>query len=40
MKVLQLKEEDVLNVENAQLLPAIGAALTESSAKQTFRFQN
>jgi predicted CoA-substrate-specific enzyme activase len=36
MKVLQLKEEDVLDVENAQLLPAIGAALTESTAKQTF----
>jgi predicted CoA-substrate-specific enzyme activase len=36
MKVLQLKEEDVLNVENAQLLPAIGAALTESATKQTF----
>ncbi|MBI5952628.1 MAG: hypothetical protein HY865_13300 [Chloroflexi bacterium] len=36
MKVLCLKAEDVLDVENAQLLPAIGAALTESTAKQTF----
>jgi predicted CoA-substrate-specific enzyme activase len=36
MKVLCLEQEDVLDVENTQLLPAIGAALTESSAKQTF----
>ena len=38
MEVLRLKAEDVLDVENAQLLPAIGAALavTESSTKQTF----
>lgn len=35
MKVLCLKAEDMLDVENAQLLPAIGAALTESSARQT-----
>jgi predicted CoA-substrate-specific enzyme activase len=36
MKVLCLKAEDVLDVKNAQLLPAIGAALTESSIKQIF----
>jgi predicted CoA-substrate-specific enzyme activase len=39
MEVLHLEVEDVLDVENAQLLPAIGAALavsTEPSAKQTF----
>jgi predicted CoA-substrate-specific enzyme activase len=36
MKVLCLKEEDVLDVDNAHLLSAFGAALTESSAKQTF----
>ncbi len=36
MEVLRLEADDVLDVENAQLLPAIGAALAESSTKQTF----
>jgi predicted CoA-substrate-specific enzyme activase len=36
MRVLNLGVEDVLNVENAQLLPAIGAALANSSARQTY----
>ena len=37
MKVLRLTRDDVLDVDNAQLLPAIGAALTKSSATQTFK---
>ena len=39
MEVLQLEADDVLNVENAHLLPAIGAALAtlaKSSTRQTF----
>ena len=36
MQVLQVEPGDVLNVENAELLPAIGAALGHSSARQTF----
>jgi len=39
MEVLRLEPDDMLDVENAQLLPAIGAALAvlaESSTKQTF----
>ena len=36
MKYLRLKEEDVLDADNAQLLPAIGAALADSSTKKTF----
>ena len=36
MEVLRLDADDVLDVENAHLLPAIGAALAESSTKQTF----
>jgi len=36
MDVLRLTPEDVLSVDNAQLLPAIGAALAESSARQVF----
>ena len=37
MKVLNLGLGDVLEVENAQLLPAIGAALANTSVKQTSR---
>lgn len=36
MEVLRLEADNVLDVENAHLLPAIGAALAESSTKQTF----
>ncbi len=39
MDTLRLSPDDVLDVDNAQLLPAMGAALapfTESSVKQTF----
>ncbi|HLA06898.1 MAG TPA: acyl-CoA dehydratase activase, partial [Anaerolineales bacterium] len=36
MEVLRLDEHDVLDVSNAQYLPAVGAAVAESSAKQTF----
>jgi len=36
MEHLRLKEEDVIGVENAHLLPAIGAALANSSVKKTF----
>jgi len=36
MQVLQVEPCDVLDVENAELLPAIGAALANSSASQTF----
>ena len=35
MKVLRLTPDDVLDVENAQLLPALGAALVDSSTKRT-----
>jgi predicted CoA-substrate-specific enzyme activase len=35
MEVLRLEADDVLDVDNAQYLPAIGAALVESSTKQT-----
>jgi len=37
MKVLEVEPSDILEVENAQLLPAIGAALTNTSAKRTYR---
>ncbi len=37
MEVLKVDLNDVLEVENAQLLPAIGAALTNSSEKQTYK---
>ena len=37
MEVLHVGSDDVLEVENAQLLPAIGAALANSSAKQTYK---
>jgi predicted CoA-substrate-specific enzyme activase len=36
MKVLDVEASDVLEVENAQLLPAIGAALANSSAKKIY----
>jgi predicted CoA-substrate-specific enzyme activase len=36
MEYLQLGEDDVLDVDNAQLLPAIGAALADPSIKKTF----
>jgi predicted CoA-substrate-specific enzyme activase len=35
-KVLAVEKGDVLEVENAELLPAIGAALAESSARKKF----
>jgi predicted CoA-substrate-specific enzyme activase len=35
MKVLQVEPGDVLDVENAELLPAIGAALADSSERRT-----
>jgi len=37
MKKLNVSSSDILEVENAQLLPAIGAALANTSAKQTYR---
>lgn len=37
MKYLRLKDEDVADVQNAQLLPAIGAALADSATKKTFK---
>ena len=37
MEVLKVVPNDVLEVENAQLLPAIGAALANSSEKQTYK---
>ena len=37
MEVLKVGSSDVLAVENAQLLPAIGAALAKSSEKQAYR---
>ena len=37
MKVLNVGPSDVLEVENAQLLPAIGATLTKSSEKRGYR---
>jgi len=37
MEVLKVGPDDVLGVENAQLLPALGAALANSSAKQTYK---
>jgi predicted CoA-substrate-specific enzyme activase len=36
MDVLRLSPGDILEVENAQLLPAIGAALADTSTKQAF----
>jgi predicted CoA-substrate-specific enzyme activase len=36
MEVLGVGQNDVLEAENAQLLPAIGAALANSSAKQVY----
>jgi predicted CoA-substrate-specific enzyme activase len=36
-KVLGLEQEDILQVEDAHLLPALGAALTDSPAGRTFR---
>lgn len=37
MNVLDVGSNDILEVENAQLLPAIGAALANTSAKKTYR---
>ena len=37
MKVLNVDSSDVLEVENAQLLPAIGAALANTSAKRAYK---
>ncbi|MBU0511877.1 MAG: CoA activase, partial [Chloroflexi bacterium] len=36
MKVLNVGRSDILDVENAQLLPAIGAALANTSAKRIY----
>ncbi len=36
MKALDVGVDDVLEIENAQLLPAIGAALANSSTKRTY----
>jgi len=36
MKVLNVGPSDILDIENAQLLPAIGAALANNSVKQTY----
>jgi len=36
MEILRLTPDDVLDVDNAQLLPAIGAALVKSSTSQKF----
>ena len=36
MEVLKVRPSDILDVENAQLLPAIGAALASSSAKKSY----
>ena len=36
-KVLGLEQEDILQVEDAHLLPALGAELTDSPAGRTFR---
>jgi len=36
MQVLKLEPGDILDVENAQLLPAIGAALAQTSAKRAY----
>ena len=37
MKVLNVNASDDLEIENAQFLPAIGAALANTSAKRTYR---